>query len=81
MSSDVPLSEVCVCGGTKWHQMIDRVMWCRRCGCVRQFMSRKWRVPLDRAGELPTADLVGADDEAKTDPGTPEAKKDDGEWV
>lgn len=50
--SDVPRSEVCVCGCRDWHAMIDRVLWCRRCGCIRLIFERYWRVPLDRAGEL-----------------------------
>jgi hypothetical protein len=72
--SDTPLSEVCVCGGNQWHAMMDRVLWCRRCGCLRLILERYWRVPLDRVGELSTAVVLpdGYDDQP-THPGTPNA--------
>lgn len=74
--ADVPRSEVCLCGGTQWHAMIDRVLWCKRCGCLRFIFEEKWLVPLDRAGELPvTAIFPRGDEEPKTDPGTPGAKR------
>jgi hypothetical protein len=53
--SNVPLSDVCVCGGADWHAMIDRVFWCRRCGSLRLIFEKQWRVPLDRAGDLPAS--------------------------
>ena len=63
--SDVPLSEVCVCGGSLWHRMVDRVLWCRKCGCMRLIFDRYWRVPLDRAGDL-SSTVVVVDDATST---------------
>jgi hypothetical protein len=67
MSPDVPLSEVCVCGTADWHAVVDRVVWCRRCGCVRVAVEPHWRVPLDRAGELSSS--VTVDEDVPTRPG------------
>jgi hypothetical protein len=73
-----PLSEICVCGVTLWHTMVDRVIWCRKCGALRMLRKRRWMIPLDRAGDLDlssTATGPDPDKEPKTDPGTPHAKK------
>lgn len=95
MSSDVPLADTCVCGVTHWHKPVGpakepaasasssalpaaRALWCRKCGSVRFLFESYWQVPLDRAGEI--ARSVGLDeDERPTSPGTPKAKKGDGE--
>lgn len=55
--------------------MLDRVYWCRRCGCVRLFREKHWRVPLDRAGELVLP--AREPEEPTTVPDTPVAKKKD----
>lgn len=74
--ADVPRSETCLCGGTHWHAMIDRVLWCKRCGCLRFIFEDKWLVPLDRAGELSAmAAFPKSDSDPPTDPGTPAAKR------
>lgn len=75
--SDVPLSEVCVCGGTEWHTMVDKLLWCRRCGCIRIIFESYWRVPLDRAGDVSSSTVIIENDETPTVPGTPNAKKAD----
>jgi hypothetical protein len=74
--SDAPLSEVCVCGTSHWHTMVDRIFWCRRCGCIRLIFERYWRVPYDRIGDLSSAVIIeGGNDGPPTVPGTPIAKK------
>lgn len=71
---DVLHSETCVCGGSEWHMMVDRVLWCRRCGCLRLVFERLWKVPLDQAGALPSSAIVIDErEEPPTLPGTPEA--------
>lgn len=65
LMSDVPLSEVCVCGGAAWHRMIDSVVWCRKCGAMRLISEKYWRVPLDRAGDL-SATVVIIESETPT---------------
>ncbi len=72
--SDALLSETCVCGSSHWHVMQERVLWCRRCGCLRLIFEGFWRVPLDRAGDLSTK-IFALDEEPPTLPGTPDAKK------
>jgi hypothetical protein len=73
---EVPRSEVCLCGGSLWHAMVDRVLWCRRCGALRLVFEKYWMIPLDRAGELSsTVVMVDGGDEPTTSPGTPDAKK------
>jgi hypothetical protein len=77
--ANAPLSPTCLCGVAHWHVMFGRVFWCKKCGGLRFGAERNWRVPLDRVGELSTA-VVEADgnSDPPTDPGTPDAKKDDG---
>ena len=77
---DVPLSEVCVCGGTEWHAMIDRVIWCRRCGSVRLIFETYWKVPLDRAGELSSTVVVVERDEPPTNPFAMKRRSDEDEF-
>lgn len=73
---EAPHSEVCLCGVSQWHSMLDRVLWCRRCGCLRFLFNKYWLVPLDRAGELAASISEPLEEkEPPTDPGTPEAKK------
>ena len=72
---DVLLSETCVCGSDHWHAMMGRVLWCRRCGCLRLASHQYWRVPLDRAGDLSATAVAVDEDEEPTRPGTPDAKK------
>lgn len=77
---DVPLSEVCVCGTAHWHTMVDRVIWCRLCGCVRLIFDHYWRVPLDRAGDVSSSvTQADGDGEEVTRPGTPDAKRGSGD--
>ncbi len=72
---EAPLSETCVCGGPQWHVMIERALWCRRCGCIRLIFEHFWKVPLDRAGDVAaTLRPIGDEDEPPTNPGTPTAK-------
>lgn len=69
-------SETCVCGGNDWHMMVDRVIWCRRCGCLRLIFEKNWKVPLDQAGALPSAAFVVDErEDPPTLPGTPDALK------
>lgn len=73
---EAPHSDVCLCGGRQWHTMFDRVLWCRRCGCLKFLFDNFWLVPLDRAGELASSiPEPVAEKEPPTDPGTPVAKK------
>jgi hypothetical protein len=73
---DVLHSETCVCGGNHWHMMVDRVLWCRRCGCLRLVFEKNWKVPLDQAGALPsTAYIADEREDPPTLPGTPNALK------
>ena len=74
MPPDAPLSETCVFGSPHWHVMIDRALWCRRCGCIRPIFDHFWKVPLDRAGEIPTILAPIDTNEEPTSPGTPKAK-------
>jgi hypothetical protein len=54
--------------------MVDRVLWCRRCGCLRLIFEKNWKVPLDQAGALPsTAYVVDEREDPPTLPGTPDA--------
>jgi hypothetical protein len=66
---NVTLSETCLCGSGHWHAMVEEVVWCKRCGCLRPVRSRYWRVPLDRAGELSRTVIVEEEEEAPTRPG------------
>ena len=70
--SDVPLNETCACGDVCWHKLVtEQTVWCRRCGALRLIVEPRWRIPLDRAGEL--AHTVP--EEEPTRPGTPDAMK------
>jgi len=72
--SDVPLNETCTCGIGDWHKMVtERVLWCRRCGALRLITERRWRIPLDRVGDLPSSASIP--EEPATIPGTPDAKR------
>lgn len=69
-----PESDTCVCGSTHWHAMKGpKILWCRRCGCIRALFEDKWSVPLDRVGDI--ARSVSVPDEEPTKPGTPKAKR------
>lgn len=62
------LSQTCLCGSELWHVLVEGVVWCKRCGCMRPVKSRYWRVPLDRVGELSWAAIVeGGDSEGEAD--------------
>jgi hypothetical protein len=50
-----------------------KILWCRRCGCIRALFEDKWSVPLDRVGDI--ARSVSVPDEEPTKPGTPKAKR------
>lgn len=78
-------AETCACGSDRWHTMIDRYFWCRRCGSFRPALDLLWSIPFDRAGDVAhsaggAADTNkdAADDEPKTDPATPHARS--GQW-
>lgn len=48
--------------------MVEQVVWCKRCGCLRPVKGRYWRVPLDRVGDLSWAVIVeGGDDDGEPD--------------
>lgn len=56
--------------------MVDRILWCRRCGCLRLLFEKLWKVPLDQAGALPTtAYIVNEEGDPPTLPRTPDALK------
>jgi hypothetical protein len=62
------LSQACLCCSELWHSMVEGVVWCKRCGCMRPVKSRYWRVPLDRVNELSWATIVeGGDDDGEPD--------------
>jgi hypothetical protein len=77
-------AETCVCGSNEWHTMVGDVIWCRRCGSVRQSVYEvDWNIPLDRSGEVANTgirrqQLQKEVDETPTKPGTPKSKS--GEW-
>ena len=70
-----PESSTCVCGSTHWHKMVEtRLLWCQRCGCLRGMFQSKWKVPLDRVGDIAQSTEM-AEEEMPTRPGTPQAKE------
>jgi hypothetical protein len=65
--ADTPTAPTCVCGSALWTKHVHpMIVWCRRCGAVREVFSGRWQIPLDRAGDLPTAEIP---DEPPTKPG------------
>lgn len=70
---DGPENPTCVCGSPHWHKMVEqKMLWCQRCGAIRAMFQDKWKIPLDRVGDL--ARSVKDDEEPPTQPGTPHSK-------
>jgi hypothetical protein len=49
-----------------------KILWCHKCGAVREMFQNKWTIPLDRVGDI--ARSVQNDEEPPTLPGTPQSK-------
>jgi len=74
MAQEGPEAETCVCGAAAWHTMVEgKILWCKRCGALRNVFQTRWRIPLDRAGELARSTEIP--EEEPTRPGTPHAKE------